>query len=91
MTPRKFKEIAIAMNEFGLSHVKMGDVELWRDSLAAKVLVPEAKDAISDGSIPSLATDDPIKHKVEQLTSLLKLGDTELVDQLFPDHTEELA
>lgn len=31
--------------------------------------------------------DEPIKHKVEELTSLLKLSDVDLVDSLFPDHS----
>ncbi len=29
-----------------------------------------------------------IKHVVEEVTSLLKLSDKDLVDRLFPDHTD---
>lgn len=32
--------------------------------------------------------EDPVKHKVEQVQSLMKLNDLELIDKLFPDHTE---
>jgi hypothetical protein len=30
---------------------------------------------------------DPIQHNIEQVASLLKLSDTELVDRMFPDRT----
>lgn len=40
--------------------------------------------------LTSLPTDpNPIEHKLEELSSLMKLSDTDLVDKLFPDHTQE--
>lgn len=83
MTPGEFREFARTMQEFGISQMKMGDVEIMLGQ------APQAQAA--PVSLPLDAPqgqEDPIKHKVEQLSSLLKLDDHQLVDQLFPDHTQ---
>jgi hypothetical protein len=86
MTSGEFKEIAQAMKEFEISHVKMGDCEFTRGGVISshsQILnsVPIAN--------PIHDPNDPIKHKVDQMTSLMKLSDSELVDQLFPDKSDE--
>jgi len=94
MTPGEFKEIAKAMHEYGIERVKMGDCEFIR---RAETNLKMAYESIQKGlneSLPegvSLDPADPIKHKVDQMASLMKLSDTELVDQLFPDKSEESA
>ncbi len=98
MTPGEFREFARAMREFGLSHVKMGDVEISMGSDAVTSIsnslpngdtlsIKNGSPAYSSSTIPMQP--DPVEHKVEQLQSLLKLNDTDLVDQLFPDHTQD--
>lgn len=94
MTPGEFKRFAKTMRDFGISHFKMGDVEInmgqdiLKETIADKVPTSEVA-----GSNPALAAtpeeDNIIKHKVEQLESLMKLSDMELVDELFPDETQE--
>lgn len=93
MTPGEFKEIAKAMREYGIGKVKMGDIEF--ELLSEQVLSKSEESSIGGKtSLPegiSLDPSDPIKHKVDQMRSLMKLSDTELVDQLFPDQSEESA
>lgn len=86
ITVEQLREILKAMKEFGVSHLKMGDdVELTLVEMSGEpAKLPDGEPGEISGQ-PS----GPIEHKVEQLTSLLKLNDTELVDQLFPDRTQE--
>lgn len=84
MTPGEFSEIAKSMRQFGISKLKMGDVDIELQSSYSNKYVDET---LKDLKEPA----HPIEQKVEQLSSLLKLGDSELVDNLFPDHTKEEA
>lgn len=87
MTPGEFREFAKTMREFGLTRVKMGDVELeFAPSLGGSIGNAQS-DPTPVGT--TSAESNPIEHKVEQLTSLMKLGDVALVDALFPDYTED--
>lgn len=86
MTPGEFKKIVQTMDEYCISHVKMGDVEIDRPCLSSLTVKKGKALPVPDEDLEK--EEDPIKHKVEQMTSLMKLSDTELVDQLFPDHTE---
>ncbi len=75
MTIEETKELIKTLRECGVTRYKTTDIEL------------------DLGPAPAINIDAPapapveIKHKVEELTSLLKLSDTDLVDRLFPDHT----
>lgn len=86
MTPGEFREYAAVMREFGISQLKMGDVEWTMGSTIQPIQQEQQLDVPLDA--PS-AQEDPIKHKIEAMTSLLKLSDHDLVDQLFPDHQEQ--
>lgn len=91
MTPGEFREFAKAMQEFGLSEAVIDGCTL---KMGAHHPVPaQAQNIVTMTPFVAPISDpeDPIKHKVEQLTSLLKVSDVELVDALFPDHTEEEA
>ena len=48
-------------------------------------VIPSPKSEIPASGLVS----DPIQHKTEQLQSLLKLDDKDLLDQLYPDHTDQ--
>lgn len=92
MTPGEFKEIAKAMQEFGISYVKMRDCEISRGPQVPQVAMQNH--TVSNWPNPNSTennSSDPIRHKVDQMTSMMKLSDTELVDQLFPDQTDEIA
>lgn len=98
MTPGEFREFAKTMREFGIARVKTRDIELTLTELEpAKVANPAIEEApiskisgISNALAPFPQPDEPIKHKMEQLSSLLKLSDHELVDELFPDNDPTL-
>lgn len=101
MTPGEFREIVMTMKEFGVSYVKMGKLELTMGpgSLGAQAPTSSSHSPGHGGSTPppvvfpleTANLPDPIKHKVEEVTSLLKLGDIDLVNRLFPEPTEESA
>lgn len=89
MTPGEFREFAKTMREFGIAKVKIGNIEFTveNEKISHKKIGDDIAQCVTLESAPG--ADDPIQHKVEQLSSLLKLGDAELVDQLFPDHIEQ--
>lgn len=90
MTPGEFREIAKAMQEFGLSRVKMGDVEIECGGSIGNAVSGNREEKSTLAPLTSLKSpEDPIEHKIDQLASLMKLGDAELVDELFPDHTDQ--
>jgi len=91
MTAGEFKEFVKTMREYGVLRFKMGNIEFNMGDLSKKDSSPTSqslrKDVLDDAS-------PDIKHKVENLSSLLKLDDMELVDQLFPDmdrHNQEVS
>lgn len=86
MTPEELRLVAQTMREYGLTHVKTAAYELTmpvQELMKAK----ECPDLVPVDA--PVAESNPIEHKVEALTSLLKLSDINLVDQLFPDTTEQ--
>ena len=101
MTPGELREYCKVMKEFGMSRVVMGDtvLTLGADLSTAQTLPNAVPSKAGFEDIPHpfepaladlpegvpLEPSEPIKHKVEALTSLLKLSDTDLVDQLFPE------
>ncbi len=77
MTPELLRQYSSIMVEFGVCHFKVGDAEISiRESVNSRPSLPEENDS------------DPIKHKVQEMSSLLKLDDKDLVDRLFPDTSE---
>ena len=76
------------MQKFGLSHVKWGDIEIHGIVASQE---PKRKRIKTNGVAKPQDLEEepePIKHKIEHLTSLMKLSDVELVDELFPDKTD---
>ena len=92
MTPGEFREVVKVMKEFGLSKLKMGDLEISMQNnspVQHKQSYREPNSLPPPSPLTGETESDPVQHKVEQLNSLLKLSDTELVDHLFPEPTEE--
>jgi len=89
MNSKDIKALAKVMQDYGITSLKIGDLELSRP-LGEFVSVPvkEPKHFVPVDA-PVTEDENPIEHKVEQLKSLMKLNDVELVDQLFPDHSEQ--
>jgi hypothetical protein len=88
MTPGEFREFARTMREFGLTRAKIGDVVMVMAGAQASDTKPaQVTQQVTQAFVAP--EQEPIKHKVEQLASLMKLSDTELVDELFPDHTQD--
>lgn len=88
MTPGEFREIVKIAREFGLSRVKIGDVEIECGGAIGNA-ASESETLKTSAMFPVEQSTNPIEHKVEQLASLMKLGDVALIDALFPDHTEQ--
>lgn len=100
MTAKEIKSLVKALRANGVTRYKGPDIELdlapqevsretEHKNLWHKASDISQKVKISD--IPEKAGDlesTEIKHVVEEVTSLLKLSDRDLVDRLFPDHTD---
>ena len=96
MTPGEFKEIAKVMQECGIVYLQMDNCTIKRPngSFTKHIPSPIAGSQQESHGLPQGITthpSDPIAHVNESLTSLLKLNDRDLVDQLFPDAQDESA
>lgn len=78
MSPAEIIALVEALRACGVTRYKNDGVEL--ELGAAPPKAPTAAE---------LKEQKEIIHKVEEMTSLLKLDDANLVDRLFPDHTIE--
>jgi hypothetical protein len=74
MTVEETKALIKTLRECGVTRYKTPEIELDLGPEPIKL------DAPSPAPVE-------IVHKVEERTSLLKLSDSDLVDRLFPDHT----
>lgn len=97
MTPGEFREFAKAMREFGIKSLTLNGavIELFHVEQSAltsseKVEKPALTSSKSEllGGMPNTEK-DPIQHKVEQVASLMRLNDMELVDSLFPEPKQD--
>ena len=77
ITADKLDRLAIVMRAHGITSLK--------DGPTLEIVMGDPPKVISQVQ----NSDHPIEHKVEQLSSLLKLSDRELVDQLFPEQIAE--
>ncbi len=78
MTPKEIKTLIKTLRAAGVMHYKTPELELKLDPIEPR---KRARSKPTDES--------EIKHKAEELTSLLKLSDQDLVDRMFPDYTTE--
>ena len=87
MTPQEIIQLVEALRANGVSSFKNGGMEV---SFSVKIdtLTAELKSEQVPLDAP-IELSPEIKHQVEEVTSLLRLSDTELVDKLFPDHTQQ--
>lgn len=74
----KLGPILELLQKHGVQHIKMEGLELSFLDVKPTQVAPEAPAPVSG----------PIKHETEELSSLLKLDDTSLVDRLFPEPIE---
>lgn len=89
MNAKEFRLIAKAMKEFGVTQFKCKDFEIALGGELKPAPIHRKrlkklkvdKDALEEGA--------PIPHVVTELSSLMKMGDEELANRLFPDHTQD--
>jgi len=87
MTPGEFREYARTMCEFGIVRLKMKDVHIIIKEIPLLQSSPLTSGPATFPPASGMGDPDPIQHNIEQVASLLKLSDTELVDRMFPDRT----
>lgn len=80
MTADEFKLYAQTMKQYNISFFRMGQVQ---------IVMGEKR--ITENQEPSELESEPMKHKLEQMTSVMKLSDEELVNKLFPVEEDERA
>ena len=83
MTPKELKKIAKTMRSLGVLHYKCGDVELNLGPTEPKPVKPTAAPVAEKPITPEEVKE--IEHKLEEMTSVLGLGDEALLNRLFPD------
>ena len=88
MDPKRLRALAKVMREYGITHVKTESLELSIPLCAAPATPMPTRAATTPPDAPASGM-EPITHKIQELTSLMKLDDMSLVDKLFPDHTED--
>lgn len=87
MKASEFKQIAKTMRQYGITRVRMGDAEIEMGGQIGNGHADAAPRAPVAVNAPTPQS-NPIEHKVEQMASLMRLSDVELVDELFPDQTD---
>jgi len=83
MSPKELKALIKTLRAAGVTHYKTAELEI--NLAIGSELEKVSKQA---KGLPLDAPVEPPKeilHKVEELTSLLKCSDKDLVDRLFPD------
>lgn len=100
MTPKQTESLLQLMAKLGVYHLKTPLIEAHRNSYDAPeaspepspqpIPSPEPKESIVEpaGALKQAIKDSPeipIPHTDEELASLMKLSDQELLDRLIPD------
>lgn len=101
MTPKQIREIAEAMRDCGITHLKTGTLEMTCQAPVRASSAPELAKETKPAPVASMyplvqpketsieagppLEEEKVPHQVHELTSLLRLSDIELVDQLFPE------
>jgi hypothetical protein len=100
VTPQEVMDIMKTASLTDVTYLKWGDLELHRGDLKEKIAYPlvesdpahaavvQSESKITPPNPPeqklSPEEEKEIKHKVEEMTSLMKIGDNDLIDRLFP-------
>ena len=74
------KDLIKTLRAAGVTHYKTADLEL--------TLAPQEPQRRRRRVTPE--EEEEIKHKTEEMSSLMKLSDQDLVDRLFPEPTDDL-
>lgn len=86
--PKNLKDVCAVLKEYGVTYFKSGDMELMLSKSDA-VVKPVVATPVTSASNPLVDAPEDIKHKVEELTSIMKMGDVELIDRLFPEPIQD--
>lgn len=88
MTSKELKAMAEIMRANGITYLKTDKITLKMAHLES---VPKVATLAKSDTPVSISPEEEaeIKHKVEEMTSLMKLGDLELAERLFPDMNQE--
>lgn len=93
MNPSKAEKLFELMKRHGVEHFKTMEVEIRMSSsqstapvITPKIEVPESKPVPPLQAIPP--NEVKIPHHLNEVASLLKLNDEQLVDKLFPDYSQ---
>lgn len=96
MNANDIRHIAESMRTWGITHLKTNEIEMSCPALTPAPSAPEMVEKVqplspesplSEGQ-PVSRDEDVIKHRIEAMTSLMKLDDAQLVDALFPEPKE---
>jgi hypothetical protein len=92
MNTEKAEKLFTLMRQYGVEHFKSNEIEIkMSGQVPAKNNVPirNEKKVLKTKSPPLQAAppvENTIPHHVNEVAALLKLGDNDLVDRLFPEY-----
>lgn len=78
MDPKELKKLVKTLKSLGVTS--------YDDGKGIKLTITEASTTQTPRKTRKSKEVKEIEHKVEELTSLMKMSDMDLVDRLFPDH-----
>lgn len=82
MSPKDLKDLVKLLRSQGITHYKTNEVELNLTPDVAKRTRRKRKTTTEE--------EQEIKHKLEELTSVMKLSDDDLVERLWPMPKDEV-
>lgn len=99
MKADKAEKLFSLMKQYGIEHFKTSELEIKMSSVTSSQAIPVKKvkqGASPDSNVPVAPppsqaippNEMTIPHHVNEVASLLKLNDNDLVDKLFPDYSQ---
>lgn len=94
MKVEKYERLFTLMKLYGVSHLKHADLEITfggaPESFLKKEETPPYPVTFTKAPPPQAVppVESTIPHHVNEVANLLKLGDADLVDKLFPDYSQ---
>lgn len=90
MTPGEFRDFAETMRDFGITKARFGDVEIEMPMQKKIPMQAAFQDMTTFNEMSQEKVSDPVKKSLDEMSTVMKLSDEELVDKLFPVDEESM-
>lgn len=79
MTAKKLRAVCAVMKDYGIPYIKIDNCEIGFSP------TDSPKVGRSDPKVEQIEIPEELKHRVEELKSVMQLGDDELLNRMFPE------